>query len=507
MASKNQNKVDKRGRPSKIVVAVGDSAEKPARSSKADEASNKSGRSNKATEASTKMPSSSHKATEASRTSDRSRKIAEASTKPVRSRKAVEFFKVEMPTKSVSSRKRTAASKSKAVKVSGKKGSKVVSKNNSKNNSKKSKKKGKKKLTEAALARLNRPKLPFRYRKAWEGNSDSDGSVDSGVLDEDLCYECGIDTKDLPPESWSSLIICDTCSAEYHLACVKLEKVPRNSTPFRCPKCFAEEDWFKNFSFKVDDPRFKVPKKKNTKLSICYSPSKPLDLAFEECKAKGLMVVSNVFPKDVMKVLTHGNLTKVTKSGRCSDTWKGAMNEVSDRLKQNVSSDVINRGGRFDMKLPDWVVEELQIPKLLEPILERLKTIMGTPVPCVRTHNVVFAPVGSPAQAWHMDDSMQEGKRFRYFTVLIHLNPIDDECGGTEIWSRKTQRGDMIRGRPGDAFVFHGSLMHRGQSNNGYATHSYSLTHLLTSFTRSSHRFFYYASFSCRYDENNIKNV
>jgi len=300
------------------------------------------------------------------------------------------------------------------------------------------------------------------------------------VLDEDICYECGLDTKDLPPELWSSLIICDTCSAEYHLACVKLEKVPRNSTPFRCPKCFAEEDWFKNFSFKVDDPRFKVPKKKNTKISICYSPSKPLDLAFEECQAKGLMVVSSVFSKDVMKVLTHGNLTKMTKSGRCSDTWKGAMNEVSDRLKQNVSSDVINRGGRFDMKLPDWVVEELQIPKLLEPILERLKTIMGTPVPCVRTHNVVFAPVGSPAQAWHMDDSMQEGKRFRYFTVLIHLNPIDDECGGTEIWSRKTQRGDMIRGRPGDAFVFHGSLMHRGQCNNGYATHFHSLTHSLT---------------------------
>ena len=81
MASKNQNKVGtKRGRPTKIVGAVGHSAEKPAISSEA----------------------------------------AEASTKPVRSRKAVEFFKVEMPTKSAGSRKRT------------KKGSKVVSKNNSK---------------------------------------------------------------------------------------------------------------------------------------------------------------------------------------------------------------------------------------------------------------------------------------------------------------------------------------------------------------------------------------
>ena len=358
------------------------------------------------------------------------------------------------------------SSKAKAVKAVGKKG---VGKATGKNSGKKSKKKGKKKLTEAALARSSRPKLPFRYRKAWEGNSDSDGSVDSGVLDEDICYGCGADTKDMPPELWSTLIICDICSAEYHLACAKLVKVPRNSIPFRCPKCNEEEDWFKNFSYKVDDPRFKVPKKRNTKISICYSPSKPLDLAFEECKSKGLMVVANVFPKEVMKVLTHGSLTKVTKFGRCSDSWRGAMHEVSDRLMQNVSSDVINRGGRFDMKLPDWVVDELNIPQLLQPILDRLKTIMGTPVPSIRTHNVVFAPVGSPAQAWHMDDSMQEGKRFRYFTVLIHLNPIDDECGGTEIWSKKTQRGDMIRGRPGDAFVFHGSLMHRGHCNNGYS--------------------------------------
>ncbi len=409
--------------------------------------------------------------------SSKSTKVAVAATSN-RSRSTKVTVKRGRPSNAVGKNKSTKATVSvkgrtsvtskgkatKAVKAVGKKGvSKVTSKNSGKN----SKRKSKKKLTEAALARLNRPKLPFRYRKAWEGNSDSDGSVDSGVLDEDICYECGADTTGMPPELWSTLIICDVCSAEYHLSCVKLEKVPRNSTPFRCPKCNAEEDWFKNFSYKVDDPRFKVPKKRNTKISICYSPSKPLDLAFEECKSKGLMVVANVFSKELMKVLTHGNLTKVTKFGRCSDTWRGAMHEVSDRLKQNVSSDVINRGGRFDMKLPDWVVEELNIPQLLQPILDRLKTIMGTPVPSIRTHNVVFAPVGSPAQAWHMDDSMQEGKRFRYFTVLIHLNPIDDECGGTEIWSRKTQRGDMIRGRPGDAFVFHGSLMHRGQCNNG----------------------------------------
>ena len=42
-----------------------------------------------------------------------------------------------------------------------------------------------------------------------------------------------------------------------------------------------------------------------------------------------------------------------------------------------------------------------------------------------------------------------------------------------------------IRGRPGDAFVFPGSLLHRGRGNDG-----------------NSHRFFYYASFSSEIDKN-----
>lgn len=97
------------------------------------------------------------------------------------------------------------------------------------------------------------------------------------------------------------------------------------------------------------------------------------------------------------------------------------------------------------MKLPVYVVEALQLEALLQPTLELLRTIMPTsPAPVLRTHNVVFVPVGTPEQEWHVDDSLREGKKHSYFTVLIHLNSIDEKCGGTEIWSKKLKRGDMV---------------------------------------------------------------
>ena len=70
------------------------------------------------------------------------------------------------------------------------------------------------------------------------------------------------------------------------------------------------------------------------------------------------------------------------------------------------------------------------------------------------------------------------------------LNHIDALCGGTEIWYKDKSlpgggRGDLIRGRPGDAFVFPGSLLHRGIGNEGL-----------------SHRFFYYASYAVGSDTN-----
>jgi hypothetical protein len=90
------------------------------------------------------------------------------------------------------------------------------------------------------------------------------------------------------------------------------------------------------------------------------------------------------------------------------------------------------------------VVDQLELDKVLGPILEKLSTIMGTPTPQVRTHNVVFVPVGSKPQKWHVDDTVREGKTHRYFTILIHLNSLDSCCGGTEMWIEKQQCGDMV---------------------------------------------------------------
>lgn len=80
---------------------------------------------------------------------------------------------------------------------------------------------------------------------------------------------------------------------------------------------------------------------------------------------------------------------------------------------------------------------------------------------------------------------MVQKRPYRYFTILIHLNCLDNRCGGTEIWIDSKNKGDLVRARPGDALVFHGSLLHRGLGNSGF-----------------SHRFFYYASYACDADIN-----
>ena len=53
--------------------------------------------------------------------------------------------------------------------------------------------------------------------------------------------------------------------------------------------------------------------------------------------------------------------------------------------------------------------------------------------------------VGSGIQEWHVDDSMAQPKRPRYFTVLINLNPLDAYCGGTEVWIDALKKGDLVR--------------------------------------------------------------
>ena len=390
-------------------------------------------------------------------------------------KKVVKTIKSVRPSLKSTPTKKTIATKKK---VKGKATTKASDKDKGKGKGKKGKgKKGKVKEIKKRLP------LPFRARTSWEGNSDSDGSVDSGVIDEDICFYCGKDTSDLPEDQWGSLIICDTCDGEYHLGCVNLDRVPRIN--FNCSRCKKDSMEFEKLKYTVDLPEFELTKKRNSNpISYCYSPSKPLENAWDECIRKGMMIVSGVFSHEVMKKLTHGIIEKKTSAGRISDVWSGAGVEVAKRLSQNCRN-IIDRDGRFDIRLPEFVIQQLQLELILKPITDKLRTIMGHPTPEIRTHNVVFVPVGSTPQKWHADDTNHRCKMHRYFTILIHLNPIDQECGGTEIWESQVRRGDVVRGRPGDAFVFNGSLMHRGLGNSG-----------------NSHRFFYYASFSCKADAN-----
>ena len=331
------------------------------------------------------------------------------------------------------------------------------------------------------------------YRTDWSGNSDSKGSVDSACLDENVCFECGESTANATPEETANLLLCDRCDGELHLHCTKLTCLPRSSVEFVCPRCLEDERQFKGLTYDIvvrnwkgekQSVEFKI-KKSRKAVGFSFSPSRPIALAWSEFEEKQFMCVSRVFDYDTLRKLTHGTVEAKTLTGRTSHVWNGVLEEISACLKSGVMSNLIHRDGRYDMRLPDFLVEKLGLADKLQPILERLRTVMGTPTPEIRTHNVVFVPVGSAHQRWHADDTLNQLKKPRYFTIIIHLNLTDENCGGTEVWSRKLKRGDLIRGRPGDAFVFSGSMLHRGQGNSG-----------------QGHRLFYYASFACRQDAN-----
>jgi len=353
-------------------------------------------------------------------------------------------------------------------------------------------------LTKERLATLDGQdgvrRMDRLYRTDWSGNSESDGSVDTACLDENVCYECGEGTSDLSKEELDTIVLCDCCDGEYHLKCVGLERMPRQSVEFVCPRCREDEKQFKDLTYDIvlrdwqgrkQSVEFEIKNQKREKVGWSFSPSRPLQLAWQEFQEKQFMAVSRVFDYDTMKKLTHGDVTTFTSTGRTAMVWKGVLNEIAATLKSGIMTNLIHRDGRYDMRLPDDLVKELRLAEKLEPILELLRPIMGTPEPQIRTHNIVFVPVGSGHQRWHADDTLNQLKKQRYFTILIHLNITDELGGGTEVWSKALKRGDLVRGRPGDAFVFNGTLLHRGQGNSG-----------------KRHRLFYYASFACKPDAN-----
>ena len=75
--------------------------------------------------------------------------------------------------------------------------------------------------------------------------------------------------------------------------------------------------------------------------------------------------------------------------------------------------------GRFDLRIPDFVVDELKLTTVLEPLLSLLRSIMtvGKKAPTLQTHNVVFVPVGSKEQV-----------RKTFFGILLFGEIVDAQC-------------------------------------------------------------------------------
>ena len=166
-------------------------------------------------------------------------------------------------------------------------------------------------LTKSSLDKLDvvksmkgqKRKMTKLYSKAWEGNSDSEGSIDSACLDEDICFTCGKNTKN--EENWENLLLCDRCDGEHHLSCVYLEVIPRKG--WVCPACKEEIREFEGLTYNVQGVGFNLVRKRKRGLgtsedeAVVYSPSRPLEMAWEECQQKGFMVVAKVLSYDVMR--------------------------------------------------------------------------------------------------------------------------------------------------------------------------------------------------------------
>lgn len=92
---------------------------------------------------------------------------------------------------------------------------------------------------------------PVDRGSSWDGNSDSLGSVNSGILEENVCFECGIETSS---EDYNKILLCDVCDGEFHLSCSRVTHVPHHS--WTCHLCRGERLWFS--ALKFDIPGFKV---------------------------------------------------------------------------------------------------------------------------------------------------------------------------------------------------------------------------------------------------------
>lgn len=198
------------------------------------------------------------------------------------------------------------------------------------------------------------PRKKRTYELGAEDDS-SDVSFGSGLLDENVCFTCGIDTRDEP---WDRLILCDACEGEYHLACVDLDLLPRRKF-WHCPYCLKDSQVFADIPLQSNSV-LGIGKTSSKSISLCYTPSKPLEVAWAECLRRGYMCVKSVFSHDIImysviiflqkifyllrRKLTRGNIEFRSTSNRLSQFWPGAYIEFERRMNLSCKNLVI-RGG------------------------------------------------------------------------------------------------------------------------------------------------------------------
>lgn len=191
--------------------------------------------------------------------------------------------------------------------------------------------------------------------------------------------------------------------------------------------------------------------------------------AWEQYRTKGYMVVTDVFSPQLIRWhsfysklifhsdLIYGTFEKTTSTGRTTKSWPGSigvLKTIGQSLIIREGKDFVTSAsklksstGRYDLKLPPFVVDQLSLPVYLEPILIHLREIMiQTPPPILRTHNIVKVPMKfSIDQNWHYDHPFEEHAiKQSYFTLLIPLNSIDKDCGGTEIWHELSNKREIV---------------------------------------------------------------
>jgi len=101
---------------------------------------------------------------------------------------------------------------------------------------------------------VNDMKIDCDKSELDESDEDIDNySVASGILDEEICWDCGHSTRN---GDYSRILVCEQCSGDFHLDCVGLQKVPRIS--WTCRPCQIEIGSLSTLNYTVEDSRFRV---------------------------------------------------------------------------------------------------------------------------------------------------------------------------------------------------------------------------------------------------------